>query len=74
MAINRYKKVNVFSYQLILYGALFFLLSDSALALNKFAYKIPQGDVLIMSTYMIAQYLIVYGTVERKLIITKTEV
>lgn len=74
MAINRYKKVNVFSYQLIIYGALFFLLSDSALALNKFAYKIPQGDVLIISTYMIAQYLIVYGTVERKLIITKTEV
>jgi len=74
MAVNRYKKVNAFSYQLILYGALFFLLSDSALALSKFAYKIPQGDILIMSTYMIAQYLIVYGTVERKLIITKTEV
>lgn len=74
MAVNRYKKVNAFSYQLVLYGALFFLLSDGALGVNKFAYKIPQGDMLIISTYMIAQYLIVYGTVERKLIVTRTAV
>ena len=74
MAVNRYKKVNALSYQLILYGALFFLLSDGAMAVNKFAFKIPQDGILIMATYMIAQYLIVYGTVERKLIITKTEV
>ncbi|RZK89417.1 MAG: lysoplasmalogenase, partial [Pedobacter sp.] len=25
-------------------------------------------------TYMIAQYLIVYGTIERKLVVTKTEI
>lgn len=74
MAANRYGKVNIFSYKLILYGALFFLLSDSALAINKFAQPIPQDGVLIMATYMIAQYLIVYGTIERKLVITKTEI
>ncbi|RZL20077.1 MAG: lysoplasmalogenase [Pedobacter sp.] len=74
MAVNRYGKVNIFSYKLILYGALFFLLSDSALAVNKFAQPIPQVGVLIMATYMIAQYLIVYGTVERKLVVTKTEI
>ncbi|RYG13981.1 MAG: lysoplasmalogenase [Chitinophagaceae bacterium] len=74
MAVNRYGKVNLFSYKLVLYGALFFLLSDSALAVNKFAQPIPQAGVLIMATYMIAQYLIVYGTVERKLVVTKTEV
>jgi len=74
MAVNRYGKVNIFSYKLILYGALFFLLSDSALAVNKFAQPIPQAGVLIMATYMIAQYLIVYGTIERKLVVTKTEI
>ena len=74
MAVNRYGKVNIFSYKLIVYGALFFLFSDSALAVNKFAQPIPQAGVLIMATYMIAQYLIVYGTVERKLVVTKTEI
>ncbi|MCZ4222854.1 lysoplasmalogenase [Pedobacter rhodius] len=74
MAVNRYGKVNIFSYKLILYGALFFLLSDSALAVNKFAQPFQQADVLIMATYMVAQYLIVYGTVERKLVVTRTEI
>lgn len=74
MAANRYGKVNVFSYKLILYGALFFLLSDSALAINKFAQPIPQAGVLIMASYMIAQYLIVYGTVVRELVVKKTEI
>lgn len=73
MAVNRYGKVNIFSYKLILYGALFFLLSDSALAINKFAQPFPQANVLIMATYMIAQYLIVYGTVTRELIVKQTE-
>lgn len=74
MAVNRYGKVNLFSYKLILFGAAFFLLSDSVLAVNKFVFPIPQSGVLIMATYMIAQYLIVYGTIERKLIVTRTEI
>jgi len=74
MAVNRYGKVNIFSFNLILYGVLFFILSDSVFAVNKFAQPIPQSDALVMATYMIAQYLIVYGTIERKLVVTKTEV
>ncbi|WP_231459418.1 MULTISPECIES: lysoplasmalogenase [unclassified Pedobacter] len=74
MAVNRYAKVNFLSYKVILYGALFFLLSDSVLAVNKFAFPIPQSGILIMASYMMAQYLIVYGTVERKLVVTKTEI
>jgi uncharacterized membrane protein YhhN len=74
MAVNRYGKVNIFSFKLILYGALFFLLSDSVLAVNKFSTPIAQSGSLIMATYMIAQYLIVYGTIQRKLVITKTEI
>jgi uncharacterized membrane protein YhhN len=74
MAFNRYGKVNLFSFKLILYGALFFLLSDSILAVNKFAQPIPQSGALIMATYMIAQYLLVYGTISRQLVVTRTEV
>jgi uncharacterized membrane protein YhhN len=74
MAVNRYGKVNIFSFKLMLYGALFFLLSDSALAVNKFAQPIPQAGALIMATYMIAQYLMVYGTITRELVVKRTEV
>lgn len=74
MAVNRYGKVNIFSFKLVLYGALFFLLSDSVLAVNKFAQPIPQSGALIMASYMIAQYLIVYGTISRQLVVTRTEV
>ncbi|MCZ4243558.1 lysoplasmalogenase [Pedobacter punctiformis] len=74
MAVNRYGRVNIASFKLILYGALFFLLSDSTLAYNKFVQPFEQSGALIMATYMIAQYLIVYGTIERKLVVTKTPV
>jgi len=74
MAVNRYGKVNIFSFKLILYGALFFLLSDIVLAINKFTQTIPQAGVLIIATYMIAQYLVVYGTVVRELVVKHTAV
>jgi uncharacterized membrane protein YhhN len=47
-------------------GALFFVLSDSLIALNKFrsdAFEIPQSGLLIMATYLIAQWLIVRGAI-----------
>ncbi|RNL52523.1 lysoplasmalogenase [Pedobacter jejuensis] len=74
MAVNRYGKVNIFSFKLILFGSLFFLLSDSVLAVNKFGQPIPQAGVLIMASYMIAQYLIVYGTITRELVVKQTEI
>jgi uncharacterized membrane protein YhhN len=74
MAVNRFNKVNFFSFKVVLFGALFFLLSDSILAINKFATPIAESGILIMSTYMMAQYLIVYGSIERKLLVTKTEI
>jgi len=74
MAYNRYGKVNIFSFKLILYGALFFLLSDTILAINKFAQPISQSGALVMATYMMAQYLLVYGTISRQLVVTRTEI
>ena len=47
--------------QFIIVGAIFFVLSDSILAFNKFYQAIPQAGFWIMSTYILAQFLIVSG-------------
>lgn len=46
---------------LIFLGALFFVISDSILAVNKFYAPIPKSSFFIMLTYLLAQYLIVVG-------------
>ncbi|WP_316788446.1 lysoplasmalogenase [Pedobacter frigoris] len=68
MAAFRNLRVNKESFNLILSGAIFFLLSDSILAYNKFVTDLPHAGVLIMGTYMIAQYLITMGGIERQLV------
>lgn len=45
----------------ILVGVLLFMISDSLLAINKFAFEIPFGGFWVMLTYIAAQYLIVKG-------------
>ncbi len=45
----------------ILTGAVFFVLSDSVLAINKFHRPLLMGGWLIMTTYIAAQYLLVMG-------------
>ncbi|MBM3402656.1 MAG: lysoplasmalogenase [Bacteroidetes bacterium] len=69
LAAYRYKRVNLLSFRLICWGAIFFVLSDSALAFGKFVEPYSYSGVLIISTYMIAQYLITMGTIERKVIL-----
>lgn len=61
MAIKGY-----FSWQkpmnlLILIGALFFVISDSILAINKFYNPILNANFIIMFTYIVAQYCITAG-------------
>jgi len=65
-AYLRKDKVNILSYGLIFLGALFFMISDSILALNKFYEPIPYSNISIMVTYAIAQYLIVIGILKLK--------
>jgi uncharacterized membrane protein YhhN len=60
-AYLRKNSVNILSYGLVFLGALFFMISDSILAINKFHQPIPWSDISIMATYAIAQYLIVLG-------------
>lgn len=74
MAVNRYRKVNFYSFKLILFGAVLYLISDSTLACNKFGSALPYAGLIIMSTYMLAQWLIVYGTITRELIVKQTEI
>lgn len=68
MACFRNLRVNVLSFNLILIGALLFMLSDAILAYDKFVQPFSAGSVVIMATYMAAQYLIIIGASERKLL------
>lgn len=49
------------SFSLGISGAAIFVLSDSLLALDKFAFEIPIASFWIMLTYISAQYLLVKG-------------
>lgn len=60
-ASRRKGSVSYNSYLLVLIGAIFFIISDSLIAINKFSSPVPLSNILIMSTYAIAQYLIVLG-------------
>ncbi len=64
-ALNRHGKVNGVSFMLVSLGALFFVISDSMLAINKFYQKIDFARILIMSSYVIAQYLIATGCIKQ---------
>ncbi|MEP7322090.1 MAG: lysoplasmalogenase [Saprospiraceae bacterium] len=46
-------------------GAILFVASDSLLAINKFKTPIPYAGILIMATYIFAQYFIVVGVRSR---------
>lgn len=50
----------------VLFGAIFFLASDSILAINKFYSPQPWARYAIMATYYLAQYLIVTGILREK--------
>jgi len=64
-AINRIEKVNRQSYFLVLTGAILFVISDSLIAINKFSFHFEYSGIVIMSTYLAAQYLIVTGYIKQ---------
>lgn len=69
LAGYRYRRVNGLSFRLIYFGAILFVISDSILAYNKFVEPYPLAGILIMATYMIAQYLITVGAIERVVVL-----
>jgi uncharacterized membrane protein YhhN len=58
--------VNHMSYNLVFVGAIFFMISDSILALNKFYEPLPFSNISIMLTYALAQFFIVIGILKLK--------
>jgi uncharacterized membrane protein YhhN len=55
------RKTNILSYNLVLLGSILFIVSDSLIAFNKFYSPLPASSFWVMSTYGIAQFLIVLG-------------
>ena len=55
------RKTNIHSYNLVLLGSILFIVSDSLIAFNKFYSPLPGSSFWVMSTYGIAQFLIVLG-------------
>jgi len=65
VALFRKSYVSKRSYQWVLAGALFFMLSDSVLAVNAFKTAIPYAGIAIMLTYALAQWFLVHGAIEQ---------
>jgi len=65
-AVQRKGRTSDRSFLLIYFGALLFIMSDSMIAINKFIEPIIYGRVLIMLTYIFAQYLIIQGILKHK--------
>lgn len=58
-----YRKNTMKGYSAVVFGVVLFLISDAVLAISKFGGAVPFQDIIIMCTYMAAQYLIVRGMV-----------
>jgi uncharacterized membrane protein YhhN len=60
-ALSQWKRLDSKSSQIVFWGALLFMVSDSIIAINKFYSPFKLSEFLIMATYIIAQWLIVEG-------------
>jgi uncharacterized membrane protein YhhN len=65
MALNRLKAVNSSSYFLVFSGSVLFVISDTLIAIDKFLTPVKCDQILIMSTYIVAQYLIMKGILKQ---------
>ncbi|EOZ96647.1 hypothetical protein A33Q_2417 [Indibacter alkaliphilus LW1] len=61
VARERFGKTNAISFWQVFIGGIFFLISDGILALNMFYSSFPEAGVLVMGTYIFAQFLIIRG-------------
>ena len=52
MAVNRFGRVNSLSYELIFYGSLLFVLSDSVLAIDRFVHGFKLSGAIVMASYI----------------------
>ncbi len=62
-----YSKVHFYNFgRFVMIGGLLFLVSDGILALNKFSFEIALAPLLVMGTYTLAQWMLVYGYMNSK--------
>ncbi len=65
---NRFKKtIPKISYNRVLIGALFFVISDTVLAINQFVQPFVYAHFIVMLTYGLAQYFIVEGFLKKEI-------
>jgi uncharacterized membrane protein YhhN len=69
----RLGRTNPESFWMVLGGAMFFMVSDSLLAVNKFLLPVSNSNFWIMSTYIIAQFLIVEGLLRHHLSVVSSK-
>lgn len=62
-ALWQYQKLENKTAVFFILGAFFFVVSDSILAINKFRNAFETAGILIMTTYIVAQLLIVEGAI-----------
>jgi len=60
-ARERFGKTNALSFWQVFIGGVFFMVSDGVMAIHKFYNPFPESGVIVMGTYIIAQFLIVRG-------------
>lgn len=53
------------SYDKLILGAFLFVISDALIAVNKFVFTVPLQDYLIMSSYYMAQFLLISSISKR---------
>jgi len=64
-ALNRYGNGHPISFTMVFAGSLLFVTSDTLIAVNRFLVSIPFVDLLVMPTYIAAQYLIMTGILKQ---------
>ncbi len=65
MALNRFGNGHPISFTWVLIGAFLFVISDTLIAFNKFMIPIPYEGLLVMPTYIAAQYFIMRGILKQ---------
>lgn len=63
-AFGRSGRTTQYSFLFVSAGAICFIISDSLIAVNKFYTSFSQAPILIMLTYIMAQYLIATGCMQ----------
>ncbi|TAH04545.1 MAG: lysoplasmalogenase, partial [Sphingobacteriales bacterium] len=74
MALWQYGKLPRTTALLFIIGAMLFVLSDSALALNRFYKPHPYSGILVMSSYVGAQVFLTLGSIAHLRILKKNAI